>query len=350
MSVQPETGARQAPGGTAANGPEAVTPGQRLARLVGDQQFLLLIVLLVLVLLFSLINSKFFSIGVFGNILVDWAPIALIAIGETFVVVSGGIDLSVGSTITISGVVAAFAMQWATTTHGLPDAVSIVIGLVVAIATGVVVGGVNAILINEARLVPFIATLATLGAGSGLALVLTKGGPIAGGPISAISLSVPKFGPFSWPVLVVAAIAVVAGAFLHLARFGRYTFAIGGNSFSAVASGISLKRHIAKVYVLSGALAGAAGMVVYLTLGSGSPSSGVGDELEAIAAVVIGGASLAGGAGRMTGTILGALILTTVTSGLIVSNIDPNWNQVAVAILIAAAVTLQTLRTQRSSI
>jgi len=314
-----------------------------LAQVLGNQQVILVVVLAVMVAVFSVINPKFFSVGVFGNILVDWAPIALIAIGQTFVVISGGIDLSVGSTITISGVVAAFAMQ-AITGAGVSDPVSILMGAVVAILTGVVVGLVNAVLINQARLVPFIATLATLGAGAGLSLVLTKGGPVGGGPPSAINLSVPVLGPLSWPVVVVAAVALIGGAFLHRARFGRYTYAIGGNQFSAVASGIAVKRHITKVYVLSGALAGTAGMVTYLTLSSGSPSSGLGDELNAIAAVVIGGASLTGGVGRMGGTILGSLILTTVTSGLIVSNIDPNWNQVVVAILIAAAVSLQTLR------
>ena len=312
-------------------------------RLLGNQQFILMLVLLGMIAFFSIASSKFFSVGVFGNILVDWGPLALIAIGQTFVVVSGGIDLSVGSTITLSGVVAAFTMQ-AATSAALPEGISIVLGLAVALLIGALMGVVNSLLINQAKLVPFIATLATLGAGTGMALVLTGGGPVGGGPPSAISLSVPVLGPFSWPVVGVIVMTVVAGLFLHKARFGRYTFAIGGNQFSAVASGISVRRHLTRVYVLSGLFAGLAGMLTYLTLGSGSPSSGAGDELNAIAAVVIGGASLLGGVGRMSGTILGSLILTTVTSGLIIINVDPNWNQVVVAVLIAAAVSLQTLR------
>jgi ribose transport system permease protein len=314
-----------------------------VGRVLGSQTVVLVLVLVGMIVLFSVISPKFFSVGVFGNILVDWAPIALISIGETFVIISGGIDLSVGSTITISSVVAAFAMQ-PLTSSGMSDPPVILLGLLVAIATGLVVGLVNAVLINQAKLVPFIATLATLGAGAGLALVFTKGGPVGGGPPTAINLSVPVIGPFSYPVMAVIVVAVICGAFLHKARFGRYTYAIGGNQFSAVASGISVKRHLTKVYLLSGGLAGAAGMVTYLTLASGSPSSGLGDELNAIAAVVIGGVSLAGGVGKMSGTMIGSLILTTVTSGLIVANIDPNWNQVVVAILIAAAVSLQTLR------
>jgi ribose transport system permease protein len=313
-------------------------------RIAGNQQVVLLLVLIVMIVIFSVINPKFFSVGVFGNILQDWGPIALIAIAETFVVVSGGIDLSVGSTITISGVAGAFAMQAMSTSAGAPDALSLLVGLVVCVATGLLVGVVNALLINVAKLVPFIATLVTLGAGAGLALVLTGGGPIGGGPAAASSLPVPVVGPFSIPTLIVIVIAVISGLFLHLARFGRYTYAIGGNEFSAIASGISVRRHITKVYMLSGALAGLAGMITYANLSGGSPSAGAGGELNAIAAVVIGGASLTGGVGRMTGTVIGSLILVTVTSGLIVANIDPNWNQVVVAILIAAAVAIQTIR------
>ncbi|GAB3600504.1 ABC transporter permease [Microbacterium tumbae] len=301
-------------------------------------------ILAVMVAFFSIVNPRFFSIGVFGNILVDWAPIALIAVGQLFVIVSGGIDLSVGSTLTISGVVAAFAMQGAVG-GGIADPFAILIGVSVAVATGAVVGLVNAALINLAGLVPFIATLVTLGAGAGMALVLTKGAPIAGGPSGAIALSVPWLGPLSWPGIATIVIIVIAGLFLHQARFGRYVFAIGGNAFAATAVGIGVRRQLTYVYTLSGVLAGLAGMVVYLTLGAGSPSSGAGRELLAIAAVVIGGASLAGGTGTMSGTVLGSLILTTVTSGLIVINIDPNWNQVVVALIIAIAVALQMLRT-----
>jgi ribose transport system permease protein len=312
-------------------------------RTLSNQQFILTLVLLAMVLVFTLINPTFFSVAVFGNILVQWAPIALIAVGETFVIVTGGIDLSVGSTITLSSVVGAFAMEAMTSAHA-PDVPTLLLGALVCLATGVAVGLVNALLINVARLLPFIATLATLGAAAGLALVFTKGGPIAGGPPSAIGLSVPWLGPLSTPDILVILVIVVAGLYLHKSRFGRYSYSIGGNSFATVAAGVNVKRHLTKVYALSGGLAGAAGMILYLTLGQGSPTAGAGDELIAIAAAVIGGVSLMGGVARMTGTVVGSLILATVTSGLIIINIDPNWNQVAVAVLIAAAVSIQTLR------
>ncbi|MCU1489262.1 MAG: hypothetical protein JWM85_667 [Acidimicrobiaceae bacterium] len=331
------------PAGDLSAGAAAPSKRKGLLAALGSQQSILILVLLAMIGGFSIVKPVFFSVGVFGNILVAWAPVALIAIGETFVIISGGIDLSVGSTITLSGVIAGYAMA-ATTSAGWPSGFSIFIGALVAAGTGLLVGLVNATLINVAKLVPFVATLATLGAGAGVALVLTHGAPVGGGPSNAISLSVPRFGPFSWPAIFVIVVIVIAGFFLHTARFGRYVFAIGGNSFAATAVGISVPRYVTKVYGLSGMFAGLAGMITYLTLASGSPTAGTGDELSAIAAVVIGGASLTGGVGRIGGTVLGSLILTTVTSGLVVVNIDPNWNQVVVAILIAAAVSLQTVR------
>ena len=315
----------------------------RLLGIVSNQQVLLLIVWLAMIGLFTALNRIFFSVDVAGNVLLDWGPVVLIALAETFVVVSGGIDLSVGAVIGLSGVVAAYVMQ-DMTTKGQGQWPTLLVGLVVALAVGAIVGLTNALLINKARLVPFIATLATLGAAGGLSIVLTGGSPIGGGPPNAIELSVPWFGPFSTPVLIVVVIVVLCWLALHKARLGRYTYAIGSNSFAARAAGINVQRHLTKVYVLSGVLSSLAGIFLYLRLGSGAPTSGAGMELDAIAAVVIGGAALSGGVGKVTGTVLGALILTTVTSGLIIIGVAPNWKQVVVAVLIAVAVAVQGFR------
>ncbi|MEA9984669.1 MULTISPECIES: ABC transporter permease [Subtercola] len=316
---------------------------ERLTGFLTNQQTILLLVLIGMVVVFSILNPIFFSLDVFGNVLLDWGPVALIAVAETFVIISGGIDLSVGATLGFSGVIAAYAMQ-AMTAAGMGDSITILCGTLVAAATGMFVGFVNSLLINRLHLVPFIATLATLGAAGGMSIVLTGGAPVGDGPQSAIDLSVPWLGPLSWPLIVVIVVVIIAGLFLHKARFGRYTYAIGSNPFAALAAGINVKRHLTKIYVLSGLLSGLAGMFLYIRLGSGAPTSGVGDELDAIAAVVIGGVALAGGIGRMSGTVLGSLILATVTSGLIIIGVEPNWKQVVVAILIAAAVSLQALR------
>ncbi|MCX6428512.1 MAG: ABC transporter permease [Actinobacteria bacterium] len=313
---------------------------KQVRKLFGNQQFLLLLVWFAMVAFFTAFNSIFFSMAVFGNILLDWAPVVLIALGQTFVIISGGIDLSVGSTVGLSGVVAAFQMQHMMT-NGDNQWLAIAVGTLVAALVGIAVGLVNGFLITKTKVVPFIATLVTMGAAAGLAIVYSGGAPVGGGPDKAIELSVPWFGPFSTPGLIVVGIVIICGLFLHLARFGRYTYAIGSNEFAARTAGINVNRHYLKVYALSGLLAGLAGMFFYCRLGSGAPTSGYGGELDAIAAVVIGGAALTGGIGRISGTVLGALILTTTTSGLIIIGVAPDWKQVVVAILIAAAVLLQ---------
>jgi ribose transport system permease protein len=319
------------------------TLAERAKAVASNQQAMLLFVLLGMIAFFTSQNPIFFSNAVFGNIISDWSPIVLIAVGQAYVIISGGIDLSVGSTVAISGVVSALAIR-SMTEDGHSAATVLILGFLISAAIGLLVGAINAFLITKANMVPFIATLVTMGAGAGLAIVLTGGGPIGGGPDAAIQLSVAKVGPFSYPGLAIVAIVFLLGLVLHKARFGLYTFAIGSNEFAARAAGINTQRHLAKIYMLSGVLAGFAGFYYYLRLGSGAPTSGLGGELQAIAAVVIGGAALTGGEGRLSGTVLGALILTTVTSGLIIINVAANWKQVVVAILIAVAVLLQESR------
>ena len=312
--------------------------------LLRNQQVILLVVLFAMAAFFTSQNSIFLTNAVFGNIISDWVPLVLIAIGETFVIISGGIDLSVGSAVGLSGIIAAFSMRYFTA-HNMTDNLSLTLGLLISIGIGAVVGLVNGFLITKANMVPFVSTLVTLGAARGLCIVLTAGGPIADGPSNAIDLSVPKVGPFSYPGVAVLGLVIILGLFMHKARFGRYTFAIGSNAFAARSAGINVNRHLVKIYALSGALAGIAGMYFYLRLGVGSPTSGQSGDLNAIAAVVIGGASLSGGVGKLLGTALGSLILVTVTSGLIIIGVAANWNQVVVAILIAAAVFSQGIRT-----
>jgi ribose transport system permease protein len=323
--------------------------GSRLAGVVTNQSVILVGVLIALIIIFTALEPKFFSVPTATNILTDWGSVVLVAVGETLVVITGGIDLSVGAVIGLSGVVAAWTMA---NVLGVPQTVTgpaasgpLAIGTIVAVSVGLIVGLVNAFLINVFRIVPFIATLATMGAALGLSVVISAGAPIgSANNFSLIAAISPKYFPFSWAVLVVILVITIVGLFLHKSRFGIHTYAIGSNTFAARAAGINVKRHLTFVYALSGALAGLAGMYVYIRLGAGSPSSGTGRELDAIAAVVIGGASLAGGVGRILGTVLGALILFTVQSGLIIIGVAPDWKKVVVAVLIAAAVAAQTLQ------
>lgn len=313
---------------------------------LGNQQVLLLIVLVAMIIGFTAKSPDFFARPVFANILSDWYPLVLIAIGETFVIISGGIDLSVGATIGISGVVSAITMEHLTNAHYGPD-VTLCIGFFVAIGIGLIVGILNSLMITKAEVVPFVATLVTLGAGEGLSVVFTGGSTIGGGPSNAINLSVANiFQLFSKPGLVIIALVIILGLYLHKSRFGRYTFAIGSNPFAARAAGINVNRHLTKVYVLSSLLSAVAGYYFYLRLSVGAPTTGVGAELQAIAAVVIGGVALSGGQGNYFGTILGAAIISVVASGLLFINVPANWKQVVVSILIFVAVFLQQLRTR----
>jgi ribose transport system permease protein len=322
---------------------------ERITALATNQTTILLGVMIILVGVFSILEPKFFSVATANNILTDWGSVVLIAVGQTFVIISGGIDLSVGAIVGLSGVVAAWTMANALgldhTVKGADAWPGLAVGTLVAVGVGLSVGLINAALINVFKIVPFIATLATMGACLGSSVIISSGAPIgSANDFTLISSINPHLNPFSWAVLGVIVVIAIAGLFLHKSRFGLYTYAIGSNSFAASAAGINVKRHLTKVYALSGALAGLAGMYVYIRLGAGSPSSGTGRELDAIAAVVIGGASLMGGVGRIWGTILGALILFTVQSGLIMVGVAPDWKKVVVAVLIAAAVAAQVLQ------
>jgi ribose transport system permease protein len=315
----------------------------RVLSFVLRQDFLLLVFFVGLTGVFSTFNPRFFSIAAAANILQDFSPVVLMAIGQTFIIASGGIDLSVGSTLGISGVIMALVIRTLTEKAFDPIA-TIVLGLAAAVAVGAIIGLTNGLLISYVRIVPFVATLATMGAAAGMSLVITGGVQIAGAPNAVILIgNVRYFGMLTVPVMAVLLIIVIAWASLSRTRFGRWTYAIGSNLFASRAAGINVQKHFLKIYVLSGILSALAGAFVYFRLGSGSPLSGRGGELSAIAAAVIGGVSLQGGVGRLTGAVLGALITTSILSGLILVGVEPNWQQIVVATLIAIAVGVQGL-------
>jgi ribose transport system permease protein len=186
-----------------------------------------------------------------------------------------------------------------------------------------------------------------MGTGAGLTLVITGGIQIAGGPKEVVQIGTTTYlGLFTLPLIAVIVITAIAWLYLHRSRFGRWTYAVGSSPFAARAVGINVERHLMKVYLLSGLLAGLAGSLVYFRLAAGSATAGLGAELTSIAAVVIGGASLFGGRGRMGGTVIGALIITSVFSGLILIGVEPNWQQVVIGVLIAVSVIAQSVGKQ----
>jgi len=313
------------------------------------------VTLVVLGVVFQITSQGIFlSTGTLGTVLNDWGSYILLAVAQTFVVITGGIDLSVGATVSLSSVVAGWVLVKGlgldASTSGSAATPYVLLAVFVSLLVGLTVGAINAFLINVLKIVPFIATLATMGAMTGLAIIISGGMPLQGPNNWDLGLPVDIFGfklPFSTSVLAVMIITVICGLVLHKTKFGLHTFALGSNAFATRAAGISPARQITKVYMLSGGLAGLAGAYAYIRLGAGSPSNGTGMELYAIAAVVIGGVSLMGGVGRIIGIALGTLVLFTVQSGLLmvkVITISPSLKQVIVALLIVAAVAIQALQ------
>ncbi|NKQ24290.1 ABC transporter permease/substrate-binding protein [Streptomyces galbus] len=291
--------------------------------------------LIVLVIAMSALSGDFLTADNLLNVGVQAAVTAILAFGVTFVIVSAGIDLSVGSVAALSATV----LAWSATSHGVP----VVLALVLALATGIVCGLVNGFLIAYGKLPPFIATLAMLSVGRGLSLVISEGSPIAF-PDSVSHLGDTLGGWLPVPVLVMVVMGLIAAFVLGRTYIGRSMYAIGGNEEAARLSGLRVKKQKLAIYALSGVFAAAAGIVLAARLSSAQPQAADGYELDAIAAVVIGGASLAGGTGKASGTLIGALILAVLRNGLNLLSVSAFWQQVVIGVVIALAVLLDTVR------
>ncbi|MEO6088633.1 MAG: ABC transporter permease [Umezawaea sp.] len=291
--------------------------------------------LLVLVVALSILAPSFLSTQNLLNVGVQAAVVAVLAFGSTFVIVSGGIDLSVGSVAALSAMVGA----WSSTEAGLPGPLALVLGL----ATGVVAGLVNGALVSYGRLPAFIATLAMLSIARGLTLVVSQGTPLATPDVvSDLGSNLTPFLPV--PLLVMLVFFGLTAFVLTRTYQGRAMYVIGGNEEAARLSGIDVRKQKLVIYALSGLFAAVAGMLLAGRLASAGPQAAVGYELDAIAAVVIGGASLSGGVGRASGTLIGALVLAVLRNGLNQLQVSPFWQQVVIGVVIALAVLLDTLR------
>ena len=265
----------------------------------------------------------------------------VLACGMMFVIIAGGIDLSAGSVVALSGVVAAYLAQM----QGLP----IFVPILGALGTGALIGLVNGFGAAYAELPPFIITLATMSIVRGAALILSGGSPVFGlqeqfEGIAGISIAnvIPIL------VLYFLLIAVFSGFILNKTVFGRHVYAIGGNSITAKVSGINVKSMLLRVYIICGVFSGIAGLLIASRTMQGSPTVGVGYEMDAIAAVVIGGVSMSGGSGKWYGTIIGALLLALISNGLDILGVSSNFQQIIKGIIIAVAVYLD-LRGKKTS-
>ncbi|WP_432101927.1 ABC transporter permease/substrate-binding protein [Streptomyces sp. bgisy091] len=316
----------------------AGSAGQGLRRLLLDNGALSALVVLLVAM--SLLSGDFLTTQNLLNVGVQAAVTAILAFGVTFVIVSAGIDLSVGSVAALSATV----LAWSATSAGLP----VWLAVVLAVATGLACGFVSGALVAYGKLPSFIATLAMLSVARGLSLVISQGRPIPF-PDSVSVLGDTIGGWLPVPVLVMIAMGLIAALVLARTYIGRSMYAIGGNEEAARLSGLRVKKQKLAIYALSGLFAAVAGIVLASRLVSAQPQAAQGYELDAIAAVVIGGASLAGGVGKASGTLIGALILAVLRNGLNLLSVSAFWQQVVIGVVIALAVLLDTLRRKAGS-
>jgi ribose transport system permease protein len=315
---------------------------------------LILGILSFLIVVFTILNgTAFLNFGNFVNIAVDASVLLLLAVGMTFVIITAGIDLSVGSVLVLSSVVGGQVMVTLSGTdaqvqnYQFPNqAVGIPAGIAAGLLTGLVCGLVNGFLITRLKMQPFIVTLGTLGIGLGLAQILTGGINVRFVP-TAIQTQIgirELFGFLPVPVLISVVVAVIAGVVLAKTGFGRYTYAIGSNPDAARRVGIDVDRHLLKVYALSGLLAGLAGILDLARFNTTSIGAHSTDNLASISAVVIGGTSLFGGLGTMIGSVVGTFIPAVLRNGFIIQGVQAFWQEVAVGIVLILAVFVDQWR------
>jgi ribose transport system permease protein len=325
--------------------------------------------LLLMVIFFSILGTGFFSVNNFSNILVTSTLVALMAIGQTYVVITAGIDLSIGWTVGLASVMCARTMR-DLVNGGTEIGVAMLIGVSVALLVSLIPGFINGVLIARVKVPPFIATLGMFGIVRGAAFLLTDGQQVVGNlpdtlreVLRAIGNGsllyyIPEQG-LAWftrpadlppqivrgvapllpyPVIITAIVVVVFAFILGRTRFGRHTYAIGGNPDAAIRAGINVRRHLILVYVLSAFTAGIAGVLHSFRFTAGAPQAGEAALLQSVAAVVIGGTNLFGGEGKVSGAVIGALIIGVLQTGLVILNIDPLWQFIVVGVVIIIAV------------
>ncbi|HEY5551799.1 MAG TPA: ribose ABC transporter permease [Opitutaceae bacterium] len=297
------------------------------------RQFGTLAVFVVLCGVITILTPHFFTVSNLLNVAQQTVINAIIAVGLTYVIISAGIDLSVGSILAFSGVVMAHALG-----AGVPVPIAIAIGIAVGAGCGIV----NGLLIAYGRLPPFIATLGMMSVARGAALLVTDGRPVSGFAESFRWLATGEVAGIPAPVVIMAVVYAIAHFVLRRTKFGRYTYAIGGNEEAALLSGVPVRLYKVGIYAVGGGLAGLASVVLTARLNSAQPIAGLSYELDAIAATVIGGTSLMGGRGSVIGTLIGALIMGVLRNGLNLLGVSSFIQQVVIGAVIIAAVLLDT--------
>ena len=307
-------------------------PSTQNLRLTKFGQYGIYLAFLILCIVLAFSTPRFFTVP---NLLIIGTQVsinALLAFGVTFVIITGGIDLSLGSMVAVTGVVAA--------TFAHPDTYPLAVPLVAGLGAGLLFGAFNGLVITKSKVPPFIVTLGTMTIGRGLALILSKGRPISnlsdtfnfigGGNIFGI--------PF--PIIILIVAFIVCAVILNKTVLGRYMYAVGGNEPAARASGIRVGNVKMWVYTICGILSAMGGILLTARITTGQPNAGAGFELDAIAAAIIGGTSTSGGTGTMTGTLIGALLIGVISNSLDLLNVTSYYQQVVMGVIIIGAVVL----------
>lgn len=299
-----------------------------------------LLAMCIFLVIFPVTRTTFLTPKNVFNILRQNASNLFLATGMTMVIILGGIELSVGSVIALSGVVAAGCVV----NFGLPE----IVGFLAAVGVGALVGMFNGFVICKTDIPPFIVTLASMNITKGIALVLTGGSPIRCMTDAFKFPGAGYVGPFPTPVILMIIVFVIAAMIVNRTQLGRHIYAVGGNAQAAKFSGINVQRVKFIVYTYTGIMSGIAGVVVASRLYSGQPRAGEGAEMDAIAAVVVGGTSMSGGSGRLGGTLIGVLIIGVLNNGLNLMGVDSNWQYIVKGFVILLAVYVDFIRNQKA--
>ncbi len=306
-----------------------------------SRELAVLAAILILVLVFTILDKSYFTISNLIDI-IELATInSLIAIGITFTIITGGIDLSVGSI---------FAIVIVTVGHLCVSQVNPVLAIISGALLGIFMGIVNGVLITKMHLQPFIATLGTMSVYRGIAYVVTGGWPIIGIPNSYRYIFISNFSEIPSSVIVMLIFAFITHIILKKLRIGNYLFAIGGNEEAAKLSGVNVNITKITAFAMCGLGSALAGMIMLANLGTAEPATGQGYELEAIAASAIGGASLSGGKGSIVGTLLGAILLASLKIGLIVIGVDTFYQFIVTGAIIVIAAYFETIQKKLSAL
>jgi len=303
---------------------------------VVTKKYFIIYAVIVLTIILGILSDSFLSVQNIINVLRQSSLIAIIAVGVFFTIVSAGIDISVGSTVALSGIIMAKVLV----DYNVP----VFVGILTGLSVGILVGCINGFLVTNRRIPPFVATLGTMGALRGFTYVITDAYPISGLPAGINFIGRGYLGPIPIPVIIMLIVYIIAFIIAEHTRVGRFIFAIGGNEDASRLSGIKVNRYKMFAYMTSGGLAALSGIILVSRLASGQPNAGIGYEFEAITAAVVGGTSLYGGKGTVPGVFLGALFIAILLNGMVLLNISSYYQQMLKGIVLILAVMIDVAR------